>query len=91
MLTQTQENQVSTLLRDGHTFFIAEAGVNHNGDVKLAHRLIDAAADAGADAVKFQGRAFFCGEIRAYVMPLERSIDLDSELDFALAELLLQR
>jgi N,N'-diacetyllegionaminate synthase len=36
------------------TFIIAEAGVNHNGDTQLAHRLIDAAANAGADAVKFQ-------------------------------------
>jgi sialic acid synthase SpsE len=35
-------------------FYIAEAGVNHNGDVALAHKLVDAAADAGADAVKFQ-------------------------------------
>lgn len=35
-------------------FIIAEAGVNHNGDMRLAHRLIDAAAKAGADAVKFQ-------------------------------------
>jgi N,N'-diacetyllegionaminate synthase len=33
---------------------IAEAGVNHNGDPGLAHRLVDAAADAGADVVKFQ-------------------------------------
>ncbi len=33
---------------------IAEAGVNHNGDMKLAHELIDVAADAGADLVKFQ-------------------------------------
>ena len=35
-------------------FIIAEAGVNHNGDMKLAHKLIDAAAKAGVDAIKFQ-------------------------------------
>jgi N,N'-diacetyllegionaminate synthase len=35
-------------------FFVAEAGVNHNGDLDLALKLVDAAADAGADAVKFQ-------------------------------------
>ena len=35
-------------------FIIAEAGVNHNGSIDLAKKLIDAAADAGADAVKFQ-------------------------------------
>ncbi len=35
-------------------FVIAEAGVNHNGDVELAHQLIDAAANSGVDAVKFQ-------------------------------------
>lgn len=36
------------------TLIIAEAGVNHNGDMILAKRLIDVAADAGADLVKFQ-------------------------------------
>lgn len=36
------------------TLIIAEAGVNHNGDLGLARQLIDAAADAGADLVKFQ-------------------------------------
>lgn len=36
------------------TFIIAEAGVNHNGSIELATRLIDVAVDAGADAVKFQ-------------------------------------
>lgn len=35
-------------------FIIAEAGVNHNGDIGLAKRLIDVASVAGADAVKFQ-------------------------------------
>src|SRR3989344_5206644 len=35
-------------------FIVAEAGVNHNGQLDLALKLIDAAADAGADAVKFQ-------------------------------------
>jgi len=36
------------------TFIIAEAGVNHNGDIKLAKKLVEAASKAGADAVKFQ-------------------------------------
>lgn len=36
------------------TLIIAEAGVNHNGDIGLAKKLIDAAAEAGADLVKFQ-------------------------------------
>lgn len=38
------------------TFLLAEIGINHNGDMALAKQLIDAAADAGFDAVKFQKR-----------------------------------
>lgn len=43
------------LIGDGHPlFFIAEAGVNHNGSIDTARRLIDEARAAGADAIKFQ-------------------------------------
>ena len=37
-------------------FLIAEIGINHNGDLRIAKELIDAAADSGFDAVKFQKR-----------------------------------
>ena len=55
-------------------FVIAEAGVNHNGDPALAHRLVDVAVRAGADAVKFQKRSIEDILIRAareapYVRP----------------------
>ena len=36
------------------TFIIAEAGVNHNGSIKKAYELINAAKEAKADAIKFQ-------------------------------------
>lgn len=38
------------------TFIIAEIGINHNGDLDIAKKLIDGAVDAGCDAVKFQKR-----------------------------------
>jgi len=41
-------------LKLNNVFIIAEAGVNHNGSIKLAKKLIDVACDAGVDAVKFQ-------------------------------------
>ena len=44
----------SLLWPPGRCFVIAEAGVNHNGDLATALRMIDAAKGAGADAVKFQ-------------------------------------
>lgn len=47
----------SRLIGDDHpVYVIGEIGLNHNGDVELAMRLIDVAAEAGADAVKFQKR-----------------------------------
>lgn len=39
-----------------HTFITAEIGINHNGDLNLAKKLIDSAVVAGCDAVKFQKR-----------------------------------
>ena len=41
-------------MKNGKILIIAEAGVNHNGDLELAKQLIDVAAAAGADIVKFQ-------------------------------------
>jgi len=83
------------------TFLIAEAGVNHNGDRALAHRLVDAAADAGADAVKFQ--AFQAALVAAKQAPkaeyqrvttgtgesqfdMLRRLELDGEMHRELAE-----
>lgn len=39
---------------DESVFIIAEAGVNHNGDIELAKKLVDVAVESGADAIKFQ-------------------------------------
>ena len=45
------------LVGDGHPcYIIGEIGINHNGDLALANGLVEAAADAGCDAVKFQKR-----------------------------------
>jgi len=43
-----------TISRTGPCFIVAEAGVNHNGDLTLAKKLVEQAKAAGADAVKFQ-------------------------------------
>lgn len=48
-------------------YIIAEVGVNHNGSMKVAHELINRAADAGADAVKFQ--TFIADEVVSRLAP----------------------
>ena len=44
-------------VNEENIFFIAEIGINHNGDLDLAKKLIDDAVETGCDAVKFQKRA----------------------------------
>ncbi len=47
----------NTIVGDGHPcYVVAEIGINHNGEVEIAKRLIDVAASAGCNAVKFQKR-----------------------------------
>jgi N-acetylneuraminate synthase len=54
----TREIQIGgRTIGNGHpTFIVAEIGINHNGDLDIAKRLIDAAHDAGVDAIKLQKR-----------------------------------
>src|SRR4051812_45220847 len=45
-----------TVGADNPVYFVGEIGINHNGDLENAFKLIDVAAEAGCDAVKFQKR-----------------------------------
>ena len=44
----------STTLNEKNTYVIAEGGLNHNGDINIAKKLIDSAKECGANAIKFQ-------------------------------------
>lgn len=81
------------LIGEGHpTYIIAEIGVNHNGILELALKLIDIAVDAGVDAVKFQKRKLDrlypksllddvnTGEKNmAYLLPILQRVELSDE------------
>ena len=55
---RTREIEIGgRLIGEGHpVYIVAEIGINHNGDVRFAKKIIDAAVHAGVDAVKFQKR-----------------------------------
>ena len=60
-------------------FIVAEAGINHNGDIKIAKKMIEAAAKCGADAVKFQ--TIFTEELFSEVLNPE-VIDFANKVSF---------
>ena len=67
MHSQFHEISLKNFFDPDYCFIIAEAGVNHNGELKRALELVDIASDAGADAVKFQ--TFKPGELTGAFTP----------------------
>lgn len=67
------------------TYVIAEIGANHNGDMDLARKLIDAAKDSGADCAKFQSwdRDLFADEVYERNAFLDDGRELDTNLEEA--------
>lgn len=65
-------------------FIIAEAGVNHNGDIEIAKRLVDEAALAGADAIKFQtfkAESLVCKDARKADYQMTTTEQSESQFD----------
>ncbi|MCS4116723.1 N-acetylneuraminate synthase [Salinibacter ruber] len=68
------------------TYIVAEAGVNHNGSMELARRLVEVAAEAGVDSVKFQ--TFRSGELTAEDAPKADYQTETTDADESQAEML---
>ena len=67
-------------------YIIAEIGANHNGDMTLAREMIDAAKEAGVDAVKFQLWGRYTAHTESYIQVLSRTTKL-GDVDLATPEL----
>jgi len=83
----------SSLVGDGHRcFIVAEIGINHNGDLGIAKKLIDVAVNAECDAVKFQKRTVEVVYTREELAALRESPfgttngDLKRALEFSVSE-----
>ena len=73
-------------MKKNNIFIIAEAGINHNGNIGLAMKMVDLAKDAGADAIKFQ--TFFSEKVITKYAPkaeyqLVTTDENESQLDMA--------
>jgi len=71
-------------MKADHVFIIAEAGVNHNGSLDMALRLVDVAADAGADAIKFQtfrSENVISGSARKALYQIESTGNTETQLE----------
>jgi N-acetylneuraminate synthase len=74
-------------MNDQSIYIIAEAGVNHNGSLDLAKKLIDVAVDAGADAVKFQTfRAEKCVSRKAPKAGYQRKTTIAEESQYEMVK-----
>ena len=70
-------NFIDKIANNDHPYVIAEIGINHNGDIKLAMEMIDAASDSKADCVKFQ--SFF---VDKYISSLAIKAKYQEQKDF---------
>ena len=73
-----QLNLIERIKSKDRPYFIAEIGINHNGNMNLAREMIDAAAENGADCVKFQNFI-----VDKYISPIAGKADYQQQEEFS--------